>query len=151
LIIGLSNVFGIQVLIPFKQERAMLLAACAGSVLSIAICLVLCPVYKQHGAAWACLTAEAAVTGIAYFFARKLNSFRLPAQQWIPVLICSFLFVPLIYVARNLFTSQLNILLGSAFACGITYLLLQLFIFSNTIVKEIVNFVWMSTAGFFKR
>ncbi|HUQ97161.1 MAG TPA: flippase [Chitinophagaceae bacterium] len=140
LIMGLSNIFGIQVLIPFKKEKIMLWAVSAGSVVSIVICLILCPGYKQEGAAWACVIAEAFVTFILFIQASRYTKFKLPLRQWMPVLLCASLFIPIIEFLRSAFYSNLISLFISIVLCGLLYVGLQLVVFSNVIVKEAVYF-----------
>ncbi|MDE7265771.1 MAG: polysaccharide biosynthesis C-terminal domain-containing protein, partial [Clostridia bacterium] len=70
-IIGLSNVFGIQFLIPSKQDKKYTLAVILGAVVNLILNLGLIFLLKSYGAAIATVIAETVVTGVMLIFLRK--------------------------------------------------------------------------------
>ncbi|MDE7182028.1 MAG: acyltransferase family protein, partial [Clostridia bacterium] len=82
-IIGLSNVFGIQFLIPSKQDKKYTLAVILGAVINLVLNLVLIYFLKSYGAAIATVIAETAVTAIMLVFLRKNIKFgKILVSSW---------------------------------------------------------------------
>lgn len=72
LIIALSNLIGIQVLIPMGKEKLTLYSVIAGAVVNFTLNLILIPSFARNGAAAGSLIAEGTVTFIQIFFAWNL-------------------------------------------------------------------------------
>lgn len=71
LIIGLSNVFGLQYLVPSGQDKRFTIAITAGAFTNLALNCVMIYFFASYGAAVATLIAEAVVTLIMYLFIRR--------------------------------------------------------------------------------
>jgi len=141
LIVGLSNVFGIQVLLPFGKEKKVLIAVIAGCVLSLSLNYILCPVYAQKGAAISCIVAEIFVTFLMFLYAVKLVTFNISVKLILGIIFSSLIFIPIVYLSRNFSDSILVVFLTSSFFCLGAYILMQVFIFSNSLIKEVINFL----------
>jgi O-antigen/teichoic acid export membrane protein len=141
LIVGLSNVFGIQVLLPFGKEKKVLIAVIAGCVLSLSLNYILCPVYAQKGAAISCIVAEIIVTFLMFLYAVKLVTFNISVKLILGIIFSSLIFIPIVYLSRNFSDSILVVFLTSSFFCLGAYILMQVFIFSNSLIKEVINFL----------
>ena len=61
ILIGASNVFGVQMLVPLGKETIVLYSECAGAVADIILNAVFIPRYGASGAAFGTLVAEAVV------------------------------------------------------------------------------------------
>ncbi len=70
-IIGLSNILGIQMLVPLGKEKALLVAEIGGAVIDLIINAVLIPYYKSAGAAVGTLVAEIFVTTYLFVYLRN--------------------------------------------------------------------------------
>lgn len=70
LFIGLTNIMGMQVLVPLGDEKAVLQTVTLGALLNLSLNLILIPAYSCAGAAFATLAAEACVL-TAQFLIRK--------------------------------------------------------------------------------
>lgn len=66
LFIGLSNVLGIQILVPLGKERVVLWSIIAGAVVDVALNAVLIPIYGAAGAAAATSVAELVVLAFQF-------------------------------------------------------------------------------------
>lgn len=66
LLIGLTNLLGIQILVPLGKEKAVLQSEIAGAVVDLVLNLILIPQYRATGAAIGTLAAEAVVLGVQY-------------------------------------------------------------------------------------
>lgn len=71
ILIGISNIIGMQMLIPSDREKAVTIAACAGAVTDLILNLMLIPRYASSGAATATLAAEVVVLGYLILVSRK--------------------------------------------------------------------------------
>jgi O-antigen/teichoic acid export membrane protein len=78
LLIGITNILGIQILVPTGREKIVLYSEIVGAVVDVIINALLIPVYASTGAAIGTLVAEFAVF-VVQFYALKdeiLNTFR---------------------------------------------------------------------------
>lgn len=64
ILIGASNVFGIQMLVPLGREKSVLYSECAGAAADIILNAIFIPRYGASGAAFGTLIAELAVLTI---------------------------------------------------------------------------------------
>ncbi len=71
LLIGITNVLGIQVLVPTGREKYVLYSEIAGAVTDLILNALLIPVYKADGAAIGTLVAEAVVLLVQVWALRK--------------------------------------------------------------------------------
>ncbi len=139
-IIGISNVFGIQILLPFGREKRFLIAVVVGGILSVGLNYILCPLYAQNGAAISCVVAETIVTLLVFIFAFKLVNFIIPGKLIVGIIFSSLLFIPIVYLCRFSSDNSLVVLLTSCFLCFVVYVLIQVFIFQNSLMKDVINF-----------
>lgn len=71
LFISLSNVFGVQYLLPTKQQKEYTISVIAGALVNFSLNLVLIYNLKALGAAIATVIAEFSVTAIQLYYVRK--------------------------------------------------------------------------------
>ena len=69
--IGLTNVIGIQVLIPLGKEKEVFYSVAGGGVIDLAACLLLIPGYAVVGAAISNLLAELTVFVLQIYYVRQ--------------------------------------------------------------------------------
>lgn len=102
LFIGLSNVLGIQILVPLGRERAVLWSIVAGAAVDVVLNVLLIPSYGAAGAAAATSAAELVVLAVqfvvlgqeareafaAVFYGKQLAALAvaIAASAWVPVL-----------------------------------------------------------------
>jgi len=141
LFIGLSNIFGIQILIPFGKESNALIAVAVGSLISIVLNIILCPKYAEDGAALACVVAEWVVTIMMGFLAiRQVQLFWNRKKLFYIVFNC-LLFVPIIYSCRYFLSAPASIFITSLSLCILIFVLIQKALFKNEVITEIIEFV----------
>lgn len=75
LFIGMSNIFGIQMLVPLGREKEVLYSEIAGAIADIVFCIVFIPFYGVSGAALGTLIAELVVLLV------QVNSLKKQAFQ----------------------------------------------------------------------
>lgn len=71
LLIGLSNVSGIQVLVPLKKEKELLISIICGAVVDFLLNIILIKRFGAAGAAFSTLVAEFIVLSVQCFYLRK--------------------------------------------------------------------------------
>lgn len=71
LIIGLTNIMGIQMLVPLGREKTVLYSQIAGAITDLLLNMVLIPKYAAAGAAFGTLMAEIAVFVVQIIALRK--------------------------------------------------------------------------------
>ena len=74
LFIGLTNIMGIQILVPLGREDKVLFSVIAGAVVDLILNAILIPRYASTGAAIGTMVAELVVFIVQYFSEKKLFS-----------------------------------------------------------------------------
>lgn len=83
LIVGLTNVMGIQMLVPLGKEKVVLYSAIAGAVANLIINFSLIPYFESSGAAIGTLVAEMVVFVVQYIALKdKLHSVFIQFSYW---------------------------------------------------------------------
>ena len=141
LVIGLSNLFCFQTLVPFKQEKKFLLAAVTGCVLSVSLNFLLIPHLAEKGAACACMATELVITIITGIQANKLIRFNTGTALVLQTIFTTLLFIPVVLLCKSLFASPFLIVLTAIPACMFIYFVVQYRIFNNIVTREIKEYV----------
>ena len=106
LLIGLSNVTGVQYLLPTKQQRKYIISVIIGSLINITLNLILIPKYNALGASIGTIVAELIVTGVQIFFTRNDFNYKNILKCSPRYIIASLIsVVPAIYIS-NFFTTK---------------------------------------------
>lgn len=71
LLIGITNILGIQILVPMGREKTVLYSEIAGAVIDVIINALLIPTMRATGAAIGTLVAEFVVLVVQYYVLRK--------------------------------------------------------------------------------
>lgn len=140
-IIGLSNLFAFQVLVPFQKENKFLTAVVIGCIISVSLNLLLIPRLSEQGAAITNITTEIFITIITGVYAVKVVQFSISIQSVIQTIACVVLFIPVTFLAKYLFAAPLTVLCFCIAACGLMYFCLQYFVFKNQIIKEAFQYL----------
>ncbi len=85
IMIGLSNVNGMQYFVPIGKEKILTLTVTVGAVVNFALNLALIPFFASLGASIASVIAEFAVTLTGFIYIRKTKQFPLR-----PIFTCSW-------------------------------------------------------------
>ncbi len=136
LMVGLSNLFCFQTLVPFNLEKKFLTTVIIGCIVSISLNFLLIPHLQEAGAALANMITEIIITVLSGIYAFKLIQFNLKAAVIIQTIAASLLFIPVIWICRYLFSSPLLVLLIAVPSCMMIYFILQIVIFNNSVIRE---------------
>jgi len=138
LLIGLSNIYGMQILIPFGEDKKLLISVLIGTVISLTLNFILIPIWADFGAAFTNLISELAVTVIMGYFVSKVIEIPLPfkalASQsifYIPVLLLGF-------YLRDIIDSDILYVSIITVSMSMTFLIINLVLLRTPLVTEIV-------------
>lgn len=121
-IIGLSNVFGMQVMIPYGKEKKFTMILSSAAIINFILNLILIPKLSYFGATYATLLAELLVTVLMYFEVRKLVGHIPEVFNVWKMLVPSVIFYLIIrFVIKSFVNSSIRIILISIPTAGIIY------------------------------
>ena len=141
LFIGLTNLIGMQYLVPIGKEKHMMISTICGAIVDIVINAILIPIIGINGAAIGTLVAEATVLIYQGILIKKDIKVFLKGIN-IKSIICIILFtLPCIAVLNRYVVLQpyLELLIG-VLSFGLLYLL-ALFVSKNEIIIMVKNFI----------
>ncbi|MCR5794287.1 MAG: flippase [Solobacterium sp.] len=141
LFIGLTNILGIQMLVPLGREKAVLYSEIAGAIVDMAINWLLIPKYRAAGAAIGTLIAEAVVLLVQYIALRGEVSHILKRIHWLLIFIATAAACGASFWVMNLHMGPFMTLLVSAMIFFSVYAAILL-IFREKMAWEIVNTVF---------
>ena len=131
LIIGLNNLFGMQILTTLGKEKVTMYIVAVGMMVSVLCNLSLVPIFSYIGTTISTLLAEIFVTVATGYFALYYFKFRFPWIIIIQSLIACLSFVPLYYFTAIISQNPLFRVLFMIVIGGTIYFLLMLFLFKN--------------------
>lgn len=126
IIIGFSNVFGIQFLVPCHMDKRFTIAIISGAVINFGLNCGLIYLWGSYGAAVSTVIAETVVTAVMLIFVRKYVNFgKVLLDSWKYIVSAAIMFVPCYFMGVYLGSSVLNTLI-IAFAGICIYFLILL-------------------------
>ncbi|MBP9689719.1 MAG: flippase [Bacteroidia bacterium] len=138
LFIGLSNLFGMQILSASGNDKLVLKSVFIGMLINVVLNVILVPKFAHNGAALAIVITEGIVTLVTFYFAFKKFAIRFNTKRFARDFAACVTFLPLIWLFKTYLTSPSLIIVGSLTACAIIYLSLQHFWFKNEFVNQAI-------------
>lgn len=139
-LIGLSNVTGMQYFVPTGKQNILTITVVVGAVVNVVFNLILIPFYASIGAAISSVIAEFCVTLAGFIYIKKTNQYRLKTifisswKYWIAgIIMCVAVFAVKNFLPTTIWALIVLILIGV-----IIYLLILL-ILRDDLLKEILN------------
>ena len=114
--IGMSNLFGIQMLVPMNKEYIVVKSVIAGAVINLILNCLLIPIYGANGAAIGTLVAEFIVTLYQGYYLKNLLLKQIPHLQlpkFIVAAVVGIFFVSLVAEKMQIMSYFLQLLLFS--------------------------------------
>lgn len=87
LLIGLSNITGIQILVPLNREKDTIISTVCGAGVNLVFNTVFIPVYGAAGAAFGTLAAEMTVLAVQLAFLRQTDYLQIDKKEICKVLL----------------------------------------------------------------
>jgi len=140
-LIGFGFYFASLVLIPGGKHKQTFISVVVGLILSIALNIILVPLYRHDGASVSIVATEFLVTVLYFYFARKYFRYTYDWKSLLVAIICASPFILIVALIRWLELTPLLTLGLSVFICGILYFALQYLLFNNTIVLKVIEVV----------
>lgn len=138
--IALSNITGVQFLLPVGRQRQYTLSVVVGCVVNCALNMLFIPVFLSIGAAIATIIAEFSVTVVQIYFTRHDFDYKDIAISNIKYIICSaIMFIPTYLLAKALSPSILHTMICVTVG-GAVYFGLLLVMKDETLLEAIVKF-----------
>jgi O-antigen/teichoic acid export membrane protein len=138
ILVGVSNLFGTQILVAMGHEKKQLIALISGAAANLLLCLLLIGKYGSEGASVASVAAETIIAIAVIVFSRKIIRIRLNIRTILhPVTAC----IPFIFIAKGLsciIKHDLIYLITTVVICGSVYLFMLVFIFRNNQARQII-------------
>ena len=109
IIIGFSNVLGIQYLVPSGKDNIFAICLLVGAAINLTLNLILIPYFWSIGAAISSICAELVITLLMTFFVRKeLNILKILILSWKYLISGIIMFVCVYFVSIYLTSSIIN-------------------------------------------
>lgn len=141
LIIGFGHMFLYLVLVPAGKNKEMFFCVLGGMIVSLTLNFVLVPHFKAIGSSVANICSEMVVTLLYVYFIRKYFRFKYNWLLALKAIASALIFIPVIHIARGLNIPLIYTVGVSVAVCGVLYLALQLLVFKNVFVYDILAFV----------
>lgn len=116
ILIGLSNIFSFQILVPADKEKKLMKAVIIGAFISVVLNYILIPDFKSLGAALSILITELVITLITFYYARQEMRFNFPLKNIIHYFLLSIFIIPMCYLLQFLLTGIIYLLISSIFS-----------------------------------
>jgi O-antigen/teichoic acid export membrane protein len=135
LIIGLSNVIGMQYLLPMKLDKRFTMSICFGAAFNLILNVPLIYYLHSYGAAIATVGAETIVTIMMYRMAKGEISFlKMIRENWKSLVAGCLMFVILMIVKKFFTSSVINTVI--LLICGALSYVLALVCIKDEFIRE---------------
>lgn len=138
LLIGLTNILGIQILIPMKKELIVLYSECAGAVVDLVLNALLIPRFSATGAAIGTLAAELIVLVVQYAALSKIINPMLKDIQFGKLFLANAFSIVSVLWVKNALSSDILILIIACIVFFCVYGVILL-ITKESMSKELIS------------
>ena len=138
LIIGISNVIGMQYLLPTKRQKEFTMSVLYGAIVNFLLNIILIIKFKSVGASIATVIAEITVTSIQIYFIRKefdINNIIKISKNYLISSIIMFIICTILIRLIN--SNVISILIGVII--GVITYFMCLLILKDKFIIEIIN------------
>ncbi len=136
LLIGLTNIMGIQILVPMGKEKYVLISEIFGAVIDLVLNIILIPRFASAGAAFGTMIAELVVWIVQFIVLRKMLTKTYKELRFISILIATIVASGLSILVKFIPIASLN--LGLTWSCGLTLIMSAVIFFAAYTIVLIV-------------
>ena len=140
IILGISTIFGLQILNPLSKDKLLTKAVVIGMFFNLIFSFLCMSIWKYNGAALLAVLTELLTAIIAYIYARRFLPFSLNWKQICITILISIIFVLIVYIIRLFTYSDLLTLIISIICCSIYYFIIQYYL-KNEIIIGAKNYI----------
>lgn len=105
--IGMSNIFALQILVPFHKEKQLMIAVLIGAVVSVVLNVLLIPSLESLGAVYAILATELVITLLTLIWAMKSIRIEVNLKAAFTYLFLALLIIPIAWISERYFKGWL--------------------------------------------
>lgn len=138
IIIGISNVIGLQFMIPTGKDKKFTIAIVMGACINLILNLILIPRMLSYGASLATVVAELLVTSLMLYFVRKeIKLSNIIKECWKYIMYGIIMFIPVYFLGQKLSSSIGNSII--IVLTGLSIYIVELIIFKDSTVIILYN------------
>ena len=138
LFIGITNILGLQMLVPLGREHIVLSSEIVGAITDLILNGILIPLYGASGAAVGTLVAELVVFVVQYFYLRNEVSHSFGSIHYVRIIIATGLGVMGSFWVKNLNVTYFMIMILSALLFFGIYFIFML-LMKEELVCELIS------------
>lgn len=131
LVIGYEQVIVIQMLMPLKKDKAILINSIAGAVVGVLLNVLLVPYLKSVGSAIVWIASELAVMVSAQYFIIKYMSYHFPWKKFLNRIVMALPIIVVCVLLRLLNVNYVVTLSIGFVAVFIYYFIVEVFLYKN--------------------
>lgn len=149
ILIGYGYLYCFQILIPSGKEKYVMYSVLIGMITAIVLNLTLVEKYLSVGTAFSTVLAEMFVTGMYIYYSRKIRYYVINISIVLQTLLSTVIFIPIFLVYKYGFHSSIGLIL-SICSSVVAYIVIQLCIFKNEVIKKVFDYVNTFVVGLAK-
>lgn len=142
LIVGISNIYALQLLTTMGREKLLLKTVIIGMFVSLIGNIILIPILSYKGAAITNILTEIVVTFMAYYFVRKYIKIPLDGKIFFQCFFGAAVFIPIAYLVKYISIGQLYQDLLTIIICATFYVAFIYFFVKNIYVNNFKELVF---------
>lgn len=134
ILVGLSNIFGMQVLTTMSKDKYFTISVLAGTISSVLLNLLFIPKFKEIGSAFSNITSEVLVTIMTIYFASKFIKIKIDYGFIIKNILYG---IPLLIIPKFLYINNISLFYNFVLSALISltyFLIIQLFVIKNMFI-----------------
>jgi O-antigen/teichoic acid export membrane protein len=137
--VGVSQINAMQILLPMNKEAITLIFAVIGAVCSIILNIVLVGKYQSLGTSFVLVISELVVTVCLGYAAYRYAQITFPFQLFWKHLLCAVPYIFICIAVKSFNLIPIVTLIIVSVIAGIYFILSQLLIIKNPILKEVLD------------
>lgn len=141
LIIGFGHLFLFLILVPAGRNKEMLFCVLGGVAVSLLLNVLLIPEFQEAGSSIANICSEIVVTLLYFYFIKKYFQFKYEWSLIFKAFLSALVFIPVIWFFREMAMPLVYTLTFAIVSCASIYVGIQLLLFKNSFVFDIVSFM----------
>lgn len=137
-ITGVAQIVVIQILMPMKKDRVILIGSFAGACVGLLSNIIWVRSYGAIGTALTLLSAEIVGDFCGFYYVLKTKTIEFPWKRLKDYLLASIPYVLLCLLIKVIGLNYILDLLISAFVCGVYFFVMNSFIIKNQLIRNLV-------------
>ena len=141
-IIGLSNVSGLQYMVPMGMQNFMTTSTLIGLLANMIMNALLIPQYAARGAVYASVISEFIVLAIQIIYVRSIIQWKEQGIHFLRGVVCGVFMSALLEITKRIWQTQNSFcLVVFMIAAGVvSYMILQ-FVFGNDLLRQLLQYI----------